>query len=361
MNNEIKKVQEDIDSIIDTLTLDIPVRVEATCVNDAPLEFDVSIDEVGQIILTPLTKDVEFVSADTDTTTNYDIPIIAQKTNIIIDDNLTRIKTSIVITAHMIAESDNHDISANIDDIGQVVIYPVSKENTFVSATHKDSLNLITESILDVHEYCDGYKLVNPGDGWYVRSPQDGLIAKGLESLNAAKIFVCKTEIERLSKLHESIEDTDDKENIPEVECDVIEESVSDHESINEFNFSEIEKAIIEFTDNFKDSEGILKCDTENESKICKLILKEYYDTVTVDNNNGFYLINYESSQLNEELSKEGRIDLINKFMQGEVPLLSDSGKPNESYIHIEELDSNGYSYYFDEESYSIVSYPEVQ
>ena len=212
MNTEVEKVQEDIESAVDTVTIDIPVRVEATCYADAPFKFQVSIDEVGQIVLTPETKDVEFIDANTDSNVDFEVPIIDQKTETSIDDNITTIKTSIVITAHMLAESDNHDISAVVDEIGQVVIYPMAKENSFVTATYDDSLNLITEELLDVENYCD-YKLINPGDGWYVRSPHSGeTIAKAMNSLKAAKIFVCETEIDRLNRMYEELEEKPSEE-----------------------------------------------------------------------------------------------------------------------------------------------------
>lgn len=367
MNTELEKVREDIDSAVDTVTIDIPVRVEATCYGDAPFKFQVSIDEVGQIVLTPESKDVEFINANTESTVDYEIPIIEQQTETIIEDKLTTIKTSIVITAHILAESDNHNISAVVDDIGQVVIYPLAKENSFVTATYEDSLNLITEGYVKSEKYCD-YTLMNPGNGWYIRSPfTGGIIGQSIESLRDAKIFVCEQEINRLSKMNESLEETPSEEVeeqseedvTPQVDAEVIEESVTSETPV-EFSFIQVQEAIKDITNNFQEKEGIVKADLLPESEMCRLILKEHYDIVTVENKDGFYLISFATTQLTEDLSEENRLNLINKFMQGEIPLFSDSGKPNESYVHIHELDSNGYSYYFDEESYAIVSYPEV-
>lgn len=365
MNNEVINVKEDIESGINTVTIDIPVRVKMQSYNDAPFEFTTSIDEVGQIVLTPNSKEIEFIEANTDSNVEYEIPVIEQETIRTVDESITTLETSIIIKAHMLMESDNQNVSADIDEIGQVVIYPLAKENSFVTATYEDSLNLITEALIDVTEYCDGYKLINPGDGWYVKDPRNTMIAKQLDSLNAAKIFVCQTEIDRLKQLPEELEsntaETTTSEQAspvkPEVEAEVVEESVTPETPV-EFSFTQVQEAIKDITNDFQEKEGVLKADLLPESAMCRLILKEHYDVVTVENRDGFYLISFASAQLNEELSEESRRDLINKFMQGEVPLFSDTGIPSESYIHLNELDSNGYEYYFDEESYSIISYP---
>lgn len=372
--NTNETVREDIEVGVDAITLDIPVRVVMTSINNAPFDFTTSIDEVGQIILTPLTKDVEFVSANTDDNVQYDIPVREQETVLHTDDNLTTKETSILITASMLAENDSHRVSADIDEIGQVVIYPMAKENVFVTATLNDSLNLVTEG-MQMHEYCDDYKIINPGDGWYVKQEGKGLIGQGFTSLNAAKIFVCENEISRLSKLTEEVEEpteetseeksdaetTDEPKQVtPEVTVEVIEESIVEPQKVVEFTDEEVIRTVEELTNSFTDVEGKLKCDTIAEGKVCSDLLRQHYDTVNIEFERNYIVVTYRKNLdvISEELDDTSRLNIINEFMRGDIALFSDTGTPDASFTHLTELDSNGYEYYYDEETHSIISYP---
>lgn len=365
--NTNETVREDIEVGVDAITLDIPVRVVMTSINNAPFDFTTSIDEVGQIILTPLTKDVEFVSANTDDNVQYDIPVREQETVLHTDDNLTTKETSILITASMLAENDSHRVSADIDEIGQVVIYPMAKENVFVTATLNDSLNLVTEG-MQMHEYCDDYKIINPGDGWYVKQEGKGLIGQGFTSLNAAKIFVCENEISRLSKLTEETseeksdaETTDEPKQVtPEVTVEVIEESIVEPQKVVEFTDEEVIRTVEELTNSFTDVEGKLKCDTIAEGKVCSDLLRQHYDTVNIEFERNYIVVTYRKNLdvISEELDDTSRLNIINEFMRGDIALFSDTGTPDASFTHLTELDSNGYEYYYDEETHSIISYP---
>ena len=279
--------KQTISAEVKTVSVEVPVRLRMQSVQHAPFDFETAIDDVGQIILTPTSLDMEFISANTDANVEYEIPVKEQPTTIQTDDSLTIKDTSIILQTTMLCEDDNLLVSADVDNIGRCVIYPMSKKNTFLSVTTGDSLNLITEDTA-AEEYC-GYRLVNNGDGWDVFDPTGDLVEEGIATINEAKILICKTELGKLENTiteavtvdTEASEEASEEPVTPEVTADVIEEAVN-----------------------------------------------SFVKTAVID-----------------------------RFMRAEVPLFSDNGTPLESYVHLEELDSNGYEYYYDPESDAIVSY----
>ena len=321
MNKEIVMVKEDVEVGLETISLEIPVRLEMTSINNAPFEFETTIDELGQIKLTPTTKDVEFISANTEDTVEYDIPIKEQETIVTSENDsssyeYTTMKTSITIHATMLAESDNHKISADIDEIGQAVICPMSKQNTFVTATLQDSLNLITEENQD--KQCD---------------TED-----------------CDTEEGEITE--EPLPDTP-------IKAEVIEEEVVDATKKSvEFTEVQIDNALSEITNDYTEPKGVIRCDTKDEQSSCfkKLQLK-YKDISGYMDNSCFIIVYAQPVVLTESIESDDIDTIINKFMRAELPIYSDDGKPLSSYIHISDLDSNGYSYYYDPETSSIVTY----
>lgn len=390
MTNNI--VNEDIEVGIDAIAVEIPLRVEMTSVNNAPFEFETSIDEVGQIILTPTTKDVEFIRIETEDTVSYEIPIMEQETEIIEENDsssmpFTTKKTSLLLRASMLAESGDHRVTADIDEIGQAVICPMNKSDVFVSATIGDSLNLITEDVA-MQIYCDNYKLINPGDCWIVKDPNEAVIGKDFKTINDAKIFVCNTEIERLSRLVEDMKE-DNKEDTnkegsskettketeepkspeettktkePEVTAQVLEEAVIDNsEKPREFSEEEIQKALVDITDNFTVDRGALKCNTKFEQSNCFMTLQQHYKDVSgYMDGNSFIITFSQRVELTESLTQEGRASVIDRFMKGEMNIYKDTTKSYEDLIRLSELDDGTLRYYYDEESDSIVTATEA-
>lgn len=295
-------IKETVESGIDAVTLDIPVRVTMTSYNEAPFEFTASIDEVGQIILTPVSKDVEFIDAKTDGEYEHDVMIIDQETITSVEGSITTKEFSIVIKANMLCENNNDEVAAVVDEIGQVVIYPLAKENVFVTASFEHSLNLVTEDMKAVDYF--GYRLANNGDGWDVYDYLNELVEEGVATEAEAKIVACTTELHRLEGLTEAVEEpqeaSDNEEN-------------TESESSNE--------------------EGAPQPDVTAE-------------------------VIEEAVELSDEEKKQ---DLIARFLQGDIALFSDFGKPLDSYIHMPELDAKGYTYYYDEETDAIVSYPSAE
>lgn len=313
----IENMCETIDAALQTQTIDIPLRVTMTSVNNAPFEFTASIDEVGQIILTPTTKDVEFTSANTESNVEDDVPVLEQETVTSTDDNLTIKETSILIRGNMIIEESGCDYSAHVDEIGQVVIYPIETKNTFVTATIEDSLNLVTEE-LKSEEYF-GYKLINNGDGWDIIDYTGDTIEEGVATIHEAKIIVCKEELSRLESLVEDVndvtqdtEDTTEYETEPDkertidpsetVEAEVIEEAVTDIDKDKaEFDEKQIEEALSEITDEFTSQEGAVKCDTQKEQSICVKILEQYYTVVNTSRKQDMWVVEYKQLNNSEE------------------------------------------------------------
>lgn len=313
----IENMCETIDAALQTQTIDIPLRVTMTSVNNAPFEFTASIDELGQIILTPTTKDVEFTSANTESNVEYDVPVLEQETVTSTEDNLTIKETSILIRANMIIEESGCNYSADVDEIGQVVIYPIETKNTFVTATIEDSLNLVTEEFKS-EEYF-GYKLINNGDGWNIIDCNGNVIEESVATLHEAKILVCKEELSNLESLVENVDNTDKTsedsiETDPEpsertttdpsetVEAEVTEEAVTDMDKDKaEFDEKQIEEALSDITYEFTSQEGAVKCDTQKEQSICVKILEQYYAVVNTSRKQDMWVVEYKQLNSSEE------------------------------------------------------------
>lgn len=302
---------------IKSLTVDIPVRVTMTSVYDAPFEFTSSIDDAGQIILTPTSKDVEFIEANTDGNVDYDIPIAEQETTIKQDGNLTTRSTSIMLHANMIAENENTEVSADVDEIGQCVIWPSSKENTFVSATIADSLNLITEE-LQVLDYF-GYKLINSGDGWDIKDYLGETIEEGVATEAEAKIVVLTTELHRVEELSEEVEtkpaqpaeqtnnnDAEDEDKqIPGVEAEVLSERVDNVDPVETFDVDQIMQILSQITNQFTDVSGGISCDTLEEKAACVKILQLHYSKIDIEQKDPKILIYFSDLIKNKDIVEE--------------------------------------------------------
>lgn len=369
--NTLDKVHEDIEVGVEEQSIQIPVRVKMFSVNNAPFEYTASIDDVGQIILTPNSLDMKFEDANTDDTVDYDTPVIEQET-VSTDEGIYKTKEiSILINATMLVEEGTSTkVSADIDEIGQCVIYPMNNKNSFTTVSMNDSLNLITENF-GVQEYCDGYKLINSDNYWYVKNPSSELIGQGFKSASEAKIFVCETEIQRLRKLHEEVEDTEEPEDndeskaeeapeVPtEVEAEVITEAVIP-EKFEEFSPLEINKTLIQLTETFTEEEGGVRCDTEHEQKECEKLLSQYYTDVELDRDGSKFVVYYSGvkAKINEAMSDNETMKILIRFLQGDIVLVTDpEGAPKESFIHLKEVDTDDAEYWYDPESDAIGVY----
>lgn len=318
---------ENIDMDVTPRSLTISLRVSMSADNTDTFEFTTDIDEIGQIVLTPVNESVKFTQVENVAIIN-DIEGTGSDTVIELAEPTTKEHT-IVLSTTLLTETEHPEVTAYIDDNNRCIVCPVDKETSFLTATLDDNLNLITEE-MQIEEYCDGYKLINPGDTWYVKTPKSELIGKGFDTLAQAKIFVCKTEIAKLENLTEAIENNS---------CDITEQQLSDLTS----EFSE---------------EGVILCSTECEQEACVNILQKHYTNVhTNKKDDKLYVMYHNDRPLNEELDEENKQKLIWRMMHGDIDIVFSDKQPSEQYEHLPELDSDKYTYYYDEESDVIVSY----
>ena len=299
-------IKEDIDVGINSISVDIPVRVSMLSVMNAPFDFTASIDDAGQIILTPTSKEMEFTSANTESNVEFEKPIMDMETVFYDFPTGSEKETSIKLTANILTELDNVSISADVDEIGQCVIYPQDKNSQFISVSVDDSLNLVTEE------------------------------AEKVEQTE-------ETETEESRKDQSA-------ETVPDVTAEaVINEEQEDAKTEERLAF----EAALEAAK--KDKKGTLKVSSDAEAQEALDALSKIFDNVSIE-----YSVSYSNdTKLTEDLSETERFDVISRFMRGEVPLFSDNGKPQIHYTHLDELDSNGYSYYYDAETDCIISYAE--
>lgn len=116
-----------------TLYLNVGIDSEA---EDA--EFNLDIDELGQIVITPDSDGVSFTGASL-LTKNDDNVFVS------IDDDSIQKEPTIEIQYTMTSSVDDYNYFVSIDEIGQVIITPESDDTSFVTATVGDNLNISAE------------------------------------------------------------------------------------------------------------------------------------------------------------------------------------------------------------------------
>lgn len=119
-----------MDKIANTLTIDI--YAEASCPN---AEYNVGIDDVGQITITPIDASCNFTFVSREPAED---------------------KISIHLTANMTSTDDNFEYFLDIDEIGQIIITPDSENSNFESVAEGADLNLVTE--------CGHFKVSTEGE-----------------------------------------------------------------------------------------------------------------------------------------------------------------------------------------------------
>ena len=250
-------------------TKNINLWVETISYDTTEFKFTTSIDDLGQIVLTPESEDMEFTSCEVLPT---DADLSNYITTTIKEDSSTINKSLINLQCNMLLEEDNDAIDCCIDEIGQSIIYAVSPKNTILTASVNDSLELVTE----------------------------------------------------------------------------------------EFDSSVID-ALVVITNNFSSPCGMIMCDTEEEMSICKNELDNYYDCVECFNQSSKQFIRYGEQKfpLNESLTTSQRNDVINRFQQGDITILSmERGElPNISYVYLDELSNDDADYFYDAASDTIGCY----
>ena len=121
MQNIITGIREDIEVGVDCHTEEI--HIDANVIGcDTPTDYTVDIDDnTKSIVITPKSSMCSFTMDKTGDTVGIDI------------------------TANMLSDDNNFEYDIHVDDIGQLVISPVSEGTEFISLVKEDNLNLVTD------------------------------------------------------------------------------------------------------------------------------------------------------------------------------------------------------------------------
>lgn len=342
----LKPMDEDVDVGTDSKTVAIECNVRIARENpEASFEYKVDIDDVGQIVFTPYDVGTRFCHEGEDLTLGDNVKFETVK-----------------LTAQMISESGNYEYFVGTDDVGQFVITPDVEDTSFLTVSVEDSLNLVTEEAEGIVVDPDYVSEFDVGD----------------------RVVVHLNGNDRPGVIVDYV-DTDPMDDATGV------------------NSGEFEAWVVRFDDSTQEMVGACYMTRENKITECEevdsmKVLKEankYRDfewdrkeLYAVVKNDGSYAgvpcLSYEEAQqlsyhpgskifklvleddpteepLEEDLSEQDRMDVVNKVMRGELSVFSGEGEPDSAYIPIPELNNNHgkltFEYYYDEESGEVISY----
>ena len=348
----LKPVEEDVDVGTDHHSEHIHLILAMERKSpDAEFDYNVDIDESGQIVFTPKSSSVWFV--DIHRAAGYD------GTAETIEND---IKTfSIDLTADMISDSDNFDWLTDIDEIGQAVVTPDSEDTSFLSVSVENSLNLVTEGAEEIALNSDCDTVFNIGDRVIVHlngndrpgvivdyvdtDPMDDATGADSSEFGAWVVRFDDSTQEMIGTCYMTHENEI-------VECEKTDSMkvLKESNKYRDFDWNDDLYAVIKNDGTYA---GV-PCRSYAEasqlayhpgSKIFKLVLE---DDATEE-------------PLEENLSELDRMDVVNKVMRGDISVFSGEGEPEESYIRIPELDNKHgmlkFEYYYDPDSNSVVSY----
>lgn len=242
---------------------------------DTPITFNSNIDdEAGAIILAPADPYVSILEASVAN---------ASTTDHIENNSDGTITIFYSLDIHMIAEDleMGYEVAVSVDDIGQAVIIPAMETSQFISAVHSedDQIDLITEET----------KIEDSDTN--TSEPQEDK----------------ETEAETTEETSE-----DAKEEIPDVEARVVNESVEVVESpITEgepYDKETIESILAEITDNFSAPNGVVKCGFFEERDLAAEILTANNYYMDIVPNGDWYIISY--AKLKEASEQEFQTEL---------------------------------------------------
>lgn len=284
-----------MDKIANTLNIDL--YAELSCPN---VEYNVSIDEVGQITITPKEANCNFTNVSREP----------------FDNNV-----AIHLVANMTSSDDNFDYFLDIDDIGQIIITPDSENSNFESVTEGADLNLVTEckhiQVGNLNEDIESVydqvasKVLNhvkehPGcvkDGEHIADMLDELNIKGVFDIPAkAPGFECAdadniTEEEAEQFINLLIKNTDIENRLKNDLTEAV-------ESEEPYTREQVEEDLRSLTMNWT-REDTLKTGFEIEHQYAMEILSKHYETVYDEGRKGeWYYIRFVGPMINECLTE---------------------------------------------------------
>lgn len=314
-----------------TETINVELKMEGTS-DSASFDYHVSIDDVGQIVITPDETSVSFV----------DVKKASASPSYVSEENSKIF--AIGLTTNMISEDDNFEYFFSIDDVGQAVITPESEKTSFLTVSVDGSLNLVTECnesivVEDIDPNSKNF------ESWKKET---------LKRIDSAEKNL-RTAIYDLATVQQDFRHAGIQWNDLGSELiDKIREFVD--EKSKEFTIYKLRERIDEYQKNGTVEESVedLK---ENDIIMENDIVMEGNDIVMEGND----IVMEGNDIVMEDTDLQDKQEIVNRFMQGDISLFSGDGEPEEDYIHLDELDSvNGktsYTYYYDKESDAIVCY----
>lgn len=157
MNTELNIVTE-VEPITPEFTsYFISFPVEVTLISeDNNYDTVASIDEGGNLIITPSSPTTKFTSAATQWELNTSIDETQESEIQELDNGLKQNKCVIKCEADLLKGTSLIKITSEIDSLGQLLLIP-NADNSFISLSVNNSLNLITEEQEDndIDDYSD--------------------------------------------------------------------------------------------------------------------------------------------------------------------------------------------------------------
>lgn len=311
-------VVEDVEVGVEDHTETIHLKLEMTRPNEsASFEYDVDIDDVGQIVFTPHDSSVSFV--DIERLAGYD------STEDSIDGNTRRF--AITLTANMLSDDGEFDWFCDVDEIGQAVVTPDAENTSFLSVSVADSLNLVTEA-------------------------KNSIVMEALDP----------TSEEFAIRLQEAAARVDALQELFESAISVAEDLENDFRALG-CHSADIDGYMIRYLEKYiEDREGEVSC-ADFRRRLEEVMPEQVEEPVeeSVEPVNENDIVMEGNDIVMEKIDELDRHNIIDRFMKGELGPYSDDGEPKDSYVHLDELDTvNGktaYTYYYDEESDAVVCY----
>ena len=280
---ENMNVQEDVEAGTKQQTVTILLKAQMKR-SDTSVSFDynVDIDDVGQIVLTPINEEVSFVE------------IFRLNEDESVDSIETETEKTFVVrlTADMISEDDTFDYFLDIDEIGQGVITPDSEKTSFLTVAVNDSLNLVTEQNIT--------EALDPSSDQFID---------------------LKEEVDELTV-------TIDEKLGEVIECL---ETIKDHFRTMGIHYLDIDGYFINYLEGFRSEDAGDMSIGELRSRIVEY--EEEYNPEDLDESLT------EATTDDAGLTEEQRLDIINRFTRGEITLDTVSDKPEgKDFIELTEL-----------------------
>ena len=306
-------IHEDVDVGTDTYTETIHLKLEMTRqLDDASFEYHVDIDDVGQIVFTPVDNNTSFT--DINRLAGYDT------TDDIIEGNKRTF--AITLTANMLSEDKNFDWFYDLDEVGQAVITPDSEATSFLTVAIDDSLNLVTEC----NESLTLTEALDPTSDEYAKKRE--LCVEVMTDLDDMLEQVGK-KFEALQRLLEEIGiEASDFEKI-------LKAIAACHQG------REGEPSIADAMRRIREYESAAQ--SEQADVVEESVQKVFNEDLVM-----------------EELDEEERLNIIDRFMKGEVTIVQVDEVPvEETVVRLADLDSKAESgdvdFYYDTEKDVVV------